>query len=124
MRDDCIGWSGYVNPATGYGTAYNPRTKRMDAAHRVAYEREVGPIPEGKELDHLCRFRACVNTSHLEPVTRRENARRGRKAKLSIKDVQLIRSSKEVGYKLARELGVTHRTVYDCRSRKTYKEVV
>ena len=38
-------------------------------AHRVYYEQMVGPIPEGKQLDHLCVRRACVNPEHLEPVT-------------------------------------------------------
>lgn len=46
-------------------------------AHRASYEVFVGPIPEGMELDHLCRNRACINPDHLEPVTRRENALRG-----------------------------------------------
>jgi len=46
-------------------------------AHRVAYEAYVGPIPEGLELDHLCRERRCVNPDHLEPVTRSVNVRRG-----------------------------------------------
>lgn len=43
-------------------------------AHRYMYEREVGQIPEGMHLDHLCRVRACVEPAHLEPVTPRENA--------------------------------------------------
>lgn len=45
--------------------------------HRVSYEHFVGPIPEGLDLDHLCRNRACFNPAHLEPVTRSENIRRG-----------------------------------------------
>lgn len=45
-------------------------------AHRVAYELLVGPIPDGLQLDHLCRVRQCVNPAHLEPVTNAENARR------------------------------------------------
>ena len=39
----------------------------------------VGPIPDGCELDHLCRNRACCNPDHLEPVTHLENVRRGLK---------------------------------------------
>jgi hypothetical protein len=52
-------------------------TARMASAHRVAYSSLVGPIPEGLQLDHLCRVRHCVNPKHLEPVTHRENVLRG-----------------------------------------------
>ena len=51
---------------------------RMVAVHRLAYELFVGPIPEGLELDHLCRVRDCANPEHLEAVTHAENVRRGR----------------------------------------------
>lgn len=47
------------------------------STHRFAYEVFIGPIPAGKELDHLCRVRACCNPGHLEPVTDRENWERG-----------------------------------------------
>lgn len=56
---------------TGYG-ALRRRGKSL-RAHRWMYEQTVGPIPEGKHLDHLCCVRACVNPEHLEPVTKREN---------------------------------------------------
>ena len=44
--------------------------------HRDAYEAAKGPIPDGLEIDHLCRNRACINPDHLEAVTHRENVRR------------------------------------------------
>jgi len=47
------------------------------AAHRWAYTHLRAEIPEGLDLDHLCRNRACVNPWHLEPVTRRVNTLRG-----------------------------------------------
>jgi hypothetical protein len=52
---------------------------RKVSVHRFAYEMLVGPIPEGMQLDHVCRNRACVNAAgaHLEPVTGRENTLRG-----------------------------------------------
>lgn len=75
---DCWEWTGAK--WNGYGkTAVhvaNGKTKHW-AAHRRAYELLVGPIPDGLQLDHLCRNRACVNPDHLEPVTGSVNVRRG-----------------------------------------------
>lgn len=48
-------------------------TKRV---HRVSYEVFIGPIPEGMELDHLCRNPICIHPNHLEPVTGEENIAR------------------------------------------------
>ena len=71
----CWEWTGAKNPK-GYG--YMPAFGRGHyLAHRMSYELFVGPIPEGLELDHLCRNRGCVNPDHVEPVTHLENMRRG-----------------------------------------------
>jgi hypothetical protein len=60
----------------GYGTlAVDGRTVY---AHRLLYERHVGPIPAGLSPDHLCQNPACCNPDHLEPVTHAENLRRTR----------------------------------------------
>jgi hypothetical protein len=69
----CWEWK-YVNWAGYGGFRYDGR--RM-GAHRAAYELLVGPIPDGMDIDHLCRNRRCVNPAHLQPVTRSENLSRG-----------------------------------------------
>lgn len=50
--------------------------RKLKMAHRVMYEQTVGPIPDGLQLDHLCRNTKCVNPAHLEPVTAKENIAR------------------------------------------------
>jgi hypothetical protein len=79
---ECIEWTGSID-RWGYGKIWyqNKRT----VAHRAAYLEEVGPIPKGLELDHLCRNRACVNTAHLEPVTHVENMRRSAESRTHCK---------------------------------------
>ena len=73
----CWLWTASLTKA-GYGQiSSGPRPHTMLYAHRLVYEALVGPIPEGLELDHLCRNPACCNPAHLEPVTHRENVQRG-----------------------------------------------
>lgn len=50
-------------------------------AHRWMYENLIGKIPEKMVIDHLCQNTSCVNPSHMEPVTIRENTIRGIAAK-------------------------------------------
>ena len=74
VTDDCWEWTA-GRFSLGYGAYELDGKTRL--AHRVVYEALVGPIPEGRQLDHLCRVRHCVNPDHLEPVTPRENTVRG-----------------------------------------------
>jgi hypothetical protein len=60
----------------GYGR-FNTAKLKLVGAHRYSYELHRGAIPKGLNLDHLCRIPSCVNPQHLEPVTQRENVRRG-----------------------------------------------
>lgn len=81
----CFLWIGYHN-GEGYGKLSVGKSGSI-YAHRFAYEQANGPIPEGMQLDHLCRTPSCVNPDHLEPVTNRENTLRGRSSALKPKRV-------------------------------------
>lgn len=74
MGDGCWIWRGAKAPP-GYGQMRAGGAPRC--AHRISYRIFVGPIPDGLEIDHLCRVLLCVNPKHLEPVTHRENTLRG-----------------------------------------------
>jgi hypothetical protein len=69
----CWRWIGAIQ--RGYGVVHG--THGTKYAHRLSYERFVGPIPIGMALDHLCENRWCVNPDHLEIVTSGENTTRG-----------------------------------------------
>ncbi len=73
LTEGCWLWTGAKS--RGYGQLYDGA--RMRQAHTLSYEMHVGPVPDGLQLDHLCRVRHCVNPAHLEPVTCRENLLRG-----------------------------------------------
>jgi hypothetical protein len=66
----CHVWIGYRNKE-GYGRARFQGSKQM--VHRIIWEYKNGPVPEGLELDHICRNRSCCNPEHLRAVTAQVN---------------------------------------------------
>ncbi len=70
----CWLWEGAWTTA-GYGSM-TLNYKRY-YPHIYCYELANGPVPDGLELDHLCRMRCCCNPEHVEPVIHAENLRRG-----------------------------------------------
>lgn len=81
----CWLWTAGTNRG-GYGNwdFGGRKTRIRKMAHRFAYELEVGPIPDGLHLDHLCRVRHCVRPSHLEAVTQQENNRRAAEVRVKV----------------------------------------
>lgn len=74
LANGCWLWLG-TRHNHGYGVVRERYAWRL--VHRVVYMALIGSIPEGLTLDHLCRNRLCVNPTHLEPVTNKENILRG-----------------------------------------------
>lgn len=125
----CLVW-GKARNGSGYGLVTLPGGGQM-VAHRAMYEVAIGPVPDGLELDHLCRNKSCVNPSHLEPVTRAENVRRGwhdRRARGNVTrmtgtanpaskltDEQVAQIRARIGtdpqWRIGREFGVSQMTV-------------
>jgi len=75
----CWNWTGTTAGAGRYFYGRTSWKGKTYQAHRWVYEMLVGLIPDGLELDHLCRNILCVNPDHLEPVTPAENKRRSAK---------------------------------------------
>ncbi|KKK94743.1 hypothetical protein LCGC14_2679800 [marine sediment metagenome] len=71
--DEC--WPFPSLDGSGYASLWHKG--KVTKACIVAYELRYGPVPDGLELDHLCLTRSCWNPDHLEPVTHKENGRRG-----------------------------------------------
>lgn len=106
---NCTVWIGATNNK-GYGLILIGGVAKL--AHRVAFEAEYGPIPDGMVIDHLCRVRNCVNAMHLEAVTNGENIRRGRAARaLQVGDTCIN------GHELTEAEGIYFRSngVSECR---------
>lgn len=70
----CWNWTGRTDKRDGRALVW--RGKSPVSAQRAVYEANVGPIPEGLELDHLCRNTRCVAPHHAEPITRSEQEKR------------------------------------------------
>lgn len=43
--------------------------KPLVMSHRLKYEEAYGTIPNGYEVDHMCRTRHCCNVEHLQLLT-------------------------------------------------------
>lgn len=85
--DECWLWIAKAK-VKGYGVL--TVDGKVKYAHRLMYLLFIGPIPRGKELDHLCRNPGCVNPWQLEPVTHLVNVQRGEAGKTNNKQREKV----------------------------------
>ena len=68
-------WEWIAGKNNGYGQF--KLNGKMINAHRISYILTKGSIPEGLQINHICRNHSCVNPDHLEAVTQKENVLKG-----------------------------------------------
>jgi len=121
----------YIVEDRGYDTPCFIYVRRLDPegypmigdgkrAHRRAYEQQVGPIPTGHHIHHLCGQKSCVRGDHLEAVTPTEHERAH--SSLTWDAVREIRASNKTHEELAREYGVTRSNIGYIRRCHTWVE--
>lgn len=140
-KSPCWIWQGQPSGDHGYGRLRIRKGRRMPA-HRFFFEMFRMPVPEGMQLDHLCRVPLCVNPGHLEPVTGTENVRRGKVPKLSVEAAAEIRAFRDAFFaesplnakgrprqrfpqgvldELAKRYGVSKLTIIHCLRDRTWR---
>ena len=78
----CWLWTGLKNPD---GYAVMASDLPTSSGHRWSYRHHIAPLPDGLEMDHLCRVRHCVNPWHLDPVPQSVNKQRANDVKRNAK---------------------------------------
>ena len=130
---NCVEYQGHIGARDGYGQLGSPMHGTR-IAHRAYWIEANGPIPDGLELDHLCRNRSCVNVDHLEAVTHSENMRRqvprvgeqNASSKLTEYAVRWIRSLVQSGRtqaEVSEMFGVSKHAVHAIIHRKTWSHI-
>ncbi len=132
----CWEWQGARNEA-GYGSTHIMEGDMPAATHRIAYELENGPIPEGMFVTHVCDNPSCCRPSHLMVGTAWDNThdmmRKGRnnigerngQAVLTWEIVREIRALYAGGMgipEIAKKFGVSHGAVWAVCLWKTWRE--
>ena len=106
-------------------------------AHRRAWEKANGPIPEGMEVCHRCNNKGCENPDHLYVASHKQNladamkdglipkiqGERHGKARLKEQQVLDIRAS-DLGYNELAEMYQVHRsTIQHIVERRSWRHI-
>lgn len=129
IKDPVTGcWNWQLSKMKGYGRVWNG--KRYEAAHRVAYELWIGPIPWPLYGCHKCDNRACCNPDHVFLGTHQENIQdasiKGRlKRQHKVTDAQIvaIRKDPRIGRLIANDYGISDTLVYGIKCGRFYSQI-
>lgn len=108
----CWNWTAAMS-AAGYGRVRVGESNKL--AYRAVWEMTVEPVPDGLELDHLCRNTRCINPDHLEPVTHAENMRRSPPAQVRFCPSGHLYDDENTYWHRG------HRQCRACRARRSYE---
>lgn len=130
-KTGCIEWQ--RGQKCGYGAVFV--NGRQEAAHRVSYRLNIGPIPRCLFVCHRCDNRPCINPEHLFLGTAKDNnvdaANKGRtargeknsRAKLTEKDVLAIREMSGSQAQIAKTFGVSQSNIFYIKSRRSWRHI-
>lgn len=139
VTDGCWLWSGVLNPH-GYAVIWNPHpgAPKWVRAHRLSYERNIGPIGSGLSVCHSCDVRSCTNPAHLFLGSHAENmadavtkvrfpvGEKHWRSRLTVKDVLDVRQRAARGERpsaIARIYAVSHSTISEIVHRVTWRHI-
>ena len=73
--------------------------------HRIEWEKVNGPIPDGYEIDHMCKVRACCNVDHLQCLSRSKHKSKDNAERYKDREIAILKFINHNPHLLQREVG-------------------